>query len=352
MNATNDNWANDWEGAWIALEEVFGFLATREDSNGFGYRPDWQVWIEVVLWQALFIFGIGFGIRYVCPIDPWIAYGVAAILWALIFFFARGVDMFVVNIVEFHAAVLTSGFNRNRSPDDDLKRVKLERSRKFREVDFGLRPKRPWETATIIDMRKQRMIKKTLKGYSSDGIGVTINILLPIRPLPGFLPNLVRHTENTIDGMLISTCEAFVEEYMSKREQLYILNNLAELKELFRKVYGGSGSIHEAERECGVFTDEPILSDFERSKKFQESAEALMIAKNTANAVKALLEIDPDMGGKAALDAVLATEGDATMTITAIRGLENLKYAGGAFLPMGGQVKHGKGKQRQQQEEP
>ena len=24
MNATNDNWATDWEGAWIALKEIDG----------------------------------------------------------------------------------------------------------------------------------------------------------------------------------------------------------------------------------------------------------------------------------------------------------------------------------------
>jgi len=332
------NWTEDLEGLWLAFKQALHTLIivrTREEPRyHFGYRPEWQVWTEVVLTQAACITALGFGV--IAAFDCWdsrtmffVFLGATSVWWFL-FFFAGGLPKFVVNIEEFHAGVFTSMLTRNRLPKTEAEQITLSPTLAMREVGWGLRPRRLWERVTIIDMRRQRLIVREFTSYTSDGIKLTLQLLLPLSPLWGCLCNLVRHIEATIDDRMIADLKAAAGEYIMHNTGKYILENIGELTGLVKNFKGGPNHVDADEEQTGTFTGRPSGYDVLRSAEYQRSCEAREIARNTAFAAKKLM-LDKSVDGQRALETVMALEKDAGMEIRIIHGLENLTAVGGAF---------------------
>jgi len=290
------------------------------------------------------------------------AYATGAVIGCLILAFTGLINRMFIIVEGNSGGVIENLLRTYQVPVDPNDRTELRPTRALRETGPGLQGILFWEKKfRIIDLGKKIDVLLKITTYSEDNIELVIEAQAILTPLQGYLCNLVRHDPNTVKTYFEGYFRAFIIQMLSHQlaqaipGRQSITDKIADLKDDFKGCLGGPRVASYEERQKGTFSNTPQLISIIRSKRFQESVEAMQISKNTADAVKLLQDLGK-LEPNQALIAVLAAQGVTNENLVDIKysGFENAKRVYLGFGAMGGFGKGGKGKggkQKQQQQQ-
>lgn len=301
-------------------------------------REVW-VWVANAIQIALFVLLTGLGVSYITPFTTGMSILVMCYVTTVILFFFGGLNAFVLVVADYHHAVLINRLFGYKAPKTDIDALTLQKTRTLEEITSGSHAKFFWQGATFIDLRRHAIMGTSITTYSSDQIEQIIKWDGIVGPIPGFLCNLVRIAPSAGHSIVQAKTEGGLCEMVNGLNHKQIIKKQVELKDAFRNLYGGDDTASPFEQGLGLGVRLLTISQINRNKSFQKSAELPARTKKTAEAVETLMEASVDVNGvptlkaKEALQAVMAESGDAELII--YQGLENM--AGGkTILPLGG----------------
>lgn len=290
------------------------------------------------------------------------AYILCFAVWIGIVCFTPLFNSFFASIPKNSGAVIENRFRTYERARNVADHIKLKPTKALREVGPGLQGLLLWErVGWVIDLGKQIILTDPVSAPTRDNIMVTVKWRVILTPLRGYLVNLVRHEGDTVRKFFEGEFRAAITQMISGQYadavvdahgitiKPSIFENIIILKGLFIHTFGGGSVIHTDEEQYGTFTNDPQITDIERSAEFQKSVEAVKIGENNAKTIDTYKKagLEPNQ----ALIAVLETQGLDASTIHDFRfkldakGLENLRQIIWGGNPIPGQGGgHGGGK--------
>ncbi|GEM_PF-3260238 len=284
------------------------------------------------------------------------AYIVGIIVWAAILGYTRLINKFFVVIPKNSGGVVIDYLRTYEPPATDSDVTQLKDTRSLREVGPGLQGILLWEgLGWVIDLGKHITLGTDVTAPSKDNIELVFSWQVMLTPARGKLVNLVRHDLDTINKFFDGQFRGGIVEIASGEYAQAIAGHpsvferINELKEWFRKRFGGPSTLSDDEKQFGTYTNDPQLLSIKRSTEFQKSVENLAISKNNAAAIGMMREhLNPNQ----ALIAVLTAQGKPTENLWDINvqvdGLQNLRDVniGSGMLPFMGKGNKSKKKVR------
>jgi hypothetical protein len=195
----------------------------------------------------------------------------------------------------------------------------------LREVGPGYNGKFPWEMQfESVNLRSEIVIgnpaDKPLICYTEDNITLQIVWQVVLTPLRGFCANLVRKGEEATRAFFQGEFEQAIINFVKKHKERDIAGLLPNLKEEFKKVFGGPDQISDTEEDYGVFTNTPQIVSVTRSTNYQKAAEAEQVAARMENVI-------------AALRANLGRDADSNMILAAAAAIAGYSMEGILVIP-------------------
>ncbi len=303
-------------------------------------REAW-VWIANAIQIALFVCVTSLGINYLTGLSTGISVIIMLYVATLILFFLGGLNAFVLVVADFHHAVLVNRIFGYKSPKTDMEALTLGKTRTLEEITSGLHAKFIWQSPTFIDLRRHSILGTSVTTYSYDQIEQVIKWDGIVGPIPGFLCNLVRNSPSAGHSIIQARTEGALSQIVNATEHEDLNQNMIDLKDAFKNLYGGDDTASEFEQSLGLGVRRLTIKEVNRNKSFQKSAELPERTRKTAMALEILLKaarargvkLDP----KSALQAIMAESGDGQLIM--YQGLENV---GGKVMLSIGQGKNKK----------
>jgi hypothetical protein len=308
------------------------------------------MWFAVAVMQLLITGFIALAIHLVLGSRWSWSFIFASAIWITALGFMGVADAFTINVDKFFGAVLSNALINYEPPVDDQDALEINPTRKLEEVGPGLHPRWPWQKPYFYDLRRQITVPMPVKAYTSDGLETNLQSSMVVSAIRGYLCNLHRNSEVEAQEILKNFAVSQLAAHVNKMTQPDVIRDQDEIRKWFAKeVFKGDDKVSDIERDCGLTAQQLSITQITHSVAYQRSIETKEIAKNTKEAIAQILSADPDnkIGGKEALDAVLATDGNADVRIIRISGLEGLRHVGGAFM-LGGD---GGGKNKKKKED-
>ncbi|MFA6459381.1 MAG: SPFH domain-containing protein [Candidatus Paceibacterota bacterium] len=267
-------------------------------------------------------------------------------VWAFVFFLYPGPKWpihkyFFRKSPKNSALVIVNDWSTFEKPKTDVDRTKLQPTSSMRETGPGWQGLIPIieEVGWTIDLGKQIVLNEPITAYTKDKVKVTVRWQVIITPLRGYLVNLVRHDDETIEKYFMGRCRSKIIQMISNEYSREILDvdgkkvlhrgfneKIDDLKDKFKDLFDGPDAVSKDEKEFGVYTNDPQITEILRSDTVQDAVEATENAKITAEGIAALKQNNPKMTDKQAAMIMLTlrglpTDGLRDYTIT---GLENV----------------------------
>ncbi|MEK7642044.1 MAG: SPFH domain-containing protein [Patescibacteria group bacterium] len=345
-------WGEAFQEIGKDLGNVFAKIGTAfkkgtpaQEEENMHRSPSRQalMWVALVIQQIIIVVFVAWATHMITKIGWDWSLILGTTVWALFFFYGRGIDLFVVNTAPFFGCVLANPLLSYKQPVNDDDRLSFKKTACLEEVGPGLSPKWAWQKPTFIDLRKQITVRKPVGVYTNDGVKATITYIMIVAALRGFLCNLVRNTEQEAQDILVAKTQSKLIAQVSTINQQQLITDLDDLRDWFGDIHGGDKVSSEDERGCGMSATDLTIESCDRSEKFQESAEQAEIAKNTAAALGQLITAGKtgpgSVTGKQALDFIAASQGIGAHQSISISGLENITHIGGNIMFPAGEPK-------------
>lgn len=261
--------------------------------------------------------------------DYWLASFIAgSVCWTYLLCKTRMYDMFFINVKPDTAMILGNQMIRDDIPETEGERTKMFHRKSLREVQAGFKGKFPWEVEVeSVNIRAAEPIGtkgKPLKVTTQNQIPLEIEWQVILTPLPGYLVNLIRKGDDNSKSFFEAEFTRHITAWVKEKDEKDVYKSA--LDSDFCNHLGGPDSIHEDEKEYGMFTNKPKIISIDRDKKYQEATQAEVIATNIGNAGKVMqtiftngdLKPDPNV----ALVLASAAAGVQTSGVVIIPGLE------------------------------
>lgn len=293
-----------------------------------------MLWLAVVMIQLIATAFLAVALWIITPLDAFWSMMSGMALWTVILFWTKLIDSFIVSIKPYFGAVGTNRLKSYKKPVTDEDRLTLGPEDSLEEIGPGIWPSMPWWSWETIDLRKQVTVRRKVKSFTSDKIEVTIEYMMVIQALRGFLCNLVRNEDDEAQDVLEATVDSNIIHKVNTLTVDELIEEFDTFGDWFKMSLSGDLVSTNLEQQLGLSTSDLTAVGVERSASYQQAAEALVRAKMETAAAKEYRTLGSDpakqMTDQQALEAVQANSGAIDLVV--VRGFEKMTTG---FIPQG-----------------